>query len=344
MAPTVVSVTGTILSPSGPIDVSFRSPWLQGPAANEIVSAQKIRVFCDSETGEFTIELYATDDPEWSPVGWTYDVVITNHGTGTVGRGTMALPYDGGAVDLADVFNPNDATEAGQTYALIGHTHPGGDGGPVAWADITGKPTTFTPSAHNQAISTITGLADQLAALTPLSTFDDLESDVDGINTRVVALEAAPGGGGTAATFARAIVVSGDLTMPSDAGWTPVAGLSLVLPAVVGDEVTLTVDCMFDMTLSAADFFELVVLVGGAIVRCGSNGTATPPAEGDPALYPSQNVRFRGSHVSMSFQVASGDLSGGNVTFGMAHKGTSAAAKIYASATFPFRWTARNDH
>jgi sugar lactone lactonase YvrE len=31
----------------------------------------------------------------------------------------------------------------------------GGEGGSVAWADITGKPTTFTPAAHTQTASTI---------------------------------------------------------------------------------------------------------------------------------------------------------------------------------------------
>lgn len=35
-------------------------------------------------------------------------------------------------------------------------------GGNPAWADITGKPTEFTPAAHTQAISTITGLQDAL--------------------------------------------------------------------------------------------------------------------------------------------------------------------------------------
>lgn len=34
----------------------------------------------------------------------------------------------------------------------------GGGGGSNAWADITGKPTTFPPEAHTQAISTVTGL------------------------------------------------------------------------------------------------------------------------------------------------------------------------------------------
>lgn len=38
----------------------------------------------------------------------------------------------------------------------------GGGGGSTAWSDITGKPATFPPSAHTQAISTITGLQAEL--------------------------------------------------------------------------------------------------------------------------------------------------------------------------------------
>lgn len=34
----------------------------------------------------------------------------------------------------------------------------GGGGGSTSWESITGKPTTFPPEAHDQAISTITGL------------------------------------------------------------------------------------------------------------------------------------------------------------------------------------------
>lgn len=34
----------------------------------------------------------------------------------------------------------------------------GGPGGSVAWVDVTGKPSTFTPSTHSHAISDVTGL------------------------------------------------------------------------------------------------------------------------------------------------------------------------------------------
>lgn len=33
---------------------------------------------------------------------------------------------------------------------------PTGGGAPPAWGDVTGKPTTFAPAAHNQAATTVT--------------------------------------------------------------------------------------------------------------------------------------------------------------------------------------------
>lgn len=40
----------------------------------------------------------------------------------------------------------------------------GGDSSPVTWAEITGKPSTFTPSTHTHTIADITGLEARLAA------------------------------------------------------------------------------------------------------------------------------------------------------------------------------------
>lgn len=39
----------------------------------------------------------------------------------------------------------------------------------VSWSDVTGKPTTFAPSAHNHAISEVTGLQTNLDAKAPLA-------------------------------------------------------------------------------------------------------------------------------------------------------------------------------
>ena len=40
----------------------------------------------------------------------------------------------------------------------------GGDASPVAWGDVTGKPSTFTPANHTHTIADVTGLEARLAA------------------------------------------------------------------------------------------------------------------------------------------------------------------------------------
>ena len=50
------------------------------------------------------------------------------------------------------------------TYKAGSLSGGGGGGGSPAWASVTGKPSTFPPEAHNQAISTVTGLQDALDA------------------------------------------------------------------------------------------------------------------------------------------------------------------------------------
>lgn len=49
----------------------------------------------------------------------------------------------------------------------------GGGGGSTAWADITGKPSSYPPSAHTQAISTITGLNDALSGKASTADLDN---------------------------------------------------------------------------------------------------------------------------------------------------------------------------
>lgn len=58
---------------------------------------------------------------------------------------------------------PEDELSLAPEPVVIYGVPSGGGGGSTAWSDITGKPTTFTPSAHTQAISTVTGLESALA-------------------------------------------------------------------------------------------------------------------------------------------------------------------------------------
>ena len=154
------------------------------------------------------------------------------------------------------------------------------------------------------------------------------------------------GGGGGGVTIVRAHITSGNITMPNDSSWTPVTGLTIAIAAAVGDEVELIASALLDTNSAGTDFYELAAVVSGSIVRFGSTGTssATPIGEGDPSLYPITGPsysRYRGSTVTMGFTVASGDLSGGNVTFALAHKGPGGGS-VYASTDYPFRWRAVN--
>lgn len=354
---TLITVTGTIAGPAAADRaVTFRLPgWLQSMTSDAFVEAHTIVAACDTD-GEFSVQVPATDDPAWTPTGWTYNVTIASGGR--LNRGTLTVPYDGGPLDLADRFNPDEPVEPGVAYALINHTHSGGGGGPTAWADITGKPSTFPPTLPI-AQSGITGLTAALAGKQPAGSYAttgqlaDVEADVVGVladvnalDVRVTAIEDAPGGGGTPATFARGYLngTGTDVTVPTDAAWAPVTGISWSIPAAAGDDVSTTVRLLIDVTTGGTDYFDLAVIVAGAPVRCASSGTATPSAEGDPALYPSTSVRFRGSQTGMDFTVQAGDLAAGNVTFGLIHKGGAGAAKVYRSDAFPLRWSARNDH
>lgn len=62
-------------------------------------------------------------------------------------------------------FPPTIGTTA--TTAKAGNYQP-------TWAQVTGKPSTFAPAAHNQAVSTITGL----------------QAIIDDLTSRIEALEA----------------------------------------------------------------------------------------------------------------------------------------------------------
>lgn len=49
---------------------------------------------------------------------------------------------------------------------------------PVAWTDVTGKPTNFTPSEHTHAISEVTGLQTALDGKQPTTTFKTVNGQV----------------------------------------------------------------------------------------------------------------------------------------------------------------------
>lgn len=95
-----------------------------------------------------------------------FNFVIPQGATGQTGPTGPAPNLEIGTVNTLPAGQNATANITGTTpnFALnLGL--PRGESGASTWNDITGKPSTFPPAAHNQAISTITGLENQLNSI-----------------------------------------------------------------------------------------------------------------------------------------------------------------------------------
>jgi hypothetical protein len=344
--------------------------------------------------GDITLQVPATDDPGFSPSGWTWRLKIDG-----VDRYDVAIPYARNAIELAELV-PVSGTPGAQLYATLAALDAlqaqvdagggGGTGGTPSATVVSGTSfgltatagaataysrgdhahgTPATPTKTTVGLSAVdntsdagkpvsTAQATALALKAPLASpaltgSPTAPTQTSGDNSTKLATTAyvatavaaggGGGGGGLAPTFARSVVSAGDLVMVNSPAFAPVAGISIALAAVSGDSVELAVAGLLNQ--GASEFFELVVLVGGSIVRYASTGTASSSAagEGDPAIYPMTAVGIHPVNTIFSLAVAPGDLSGGTITFGLAYKGPG-GGKVFASANYPLRLRVRNDH
>jgi hypothetical protein len=84
-------------------------------------------------TGAGTIQLPATNDPQWSPVGWSY--TVRGRIEGETFTGTLQLDYADAAVDLEDLLQIDGGAAVGVSYLL---TSRRGVAGGVAGLDDDG--------------------------------------------------------------------------------------------------------------------------------------------------------------------------------------------------------------
>jgi len=128
--PATVTIVGTALRPGGSPEsgiVKFEQPVDLRSGTDGMIIAQGERAATIADDGTFSLTVYRTDDPGWSPQGWTYRV--------TIGLSSSTSTYDvqvpgslGSSVKLADLL-PALGPSDGAQYAPIGHTHSGGGGG-----------------------------------------------------------------------------------------------------------------------------------------------------------------------------------------------------------------------
>lgn len=264
----------------------------------------------------------------------------------------------GGSVAWTDVtgkpatFPPSAHTQAAST--ISDSTTVGRAVLTAADAAAARTATGAAATSHTHAQSDVTSLTSDLALKAPLAspTFTGTPAAptaAPGTNTTqlastayvTAAVAAGGGGGGSSIVVKRAQVTSaGNITPQSSPGaWAQFTGApTLAIPAVVGNYVEFEILGMLWTPLSA--FIDLAVIVGGSLVRFMATDTSTPGVEGAPAFYP-QPSTFRHYGPVFDFVVASGDLSGGNVTVGFATKGNGTGT-LYASTDYPLRWRAVN--
>lgn len=349
--PSARTLTATYTLAGGAAAAGFVlfTPSQRSAVTGTVQPSGAVRADLDS-AGSISVALSPTDAAAWLAPGWTYHVVESISGA-PVSEYDIAVPAAGsGNIDLATLAPVVDPTEvtpyvlrtqigAPGGVASYSHSHGGEGGAAPTWDDIEDKPATFPPSTHTHPQSDVTGLVAALAATDAEVTA--LQGDVSDLDDRVTALESAPGGGGgSTVTTAAGYVTSGDVVPPVATSWAAITtGPTFSIPAAVGDRVVFNWTAL--LQIGASQFFDVCVIVGGAAVRYGATGTSSPALEGDPGLYP--DTAFRASRsLGMALTVASGDLSGGNITFGFANINPGGIGKIFCGTNYPLRWQITN--
>jgi len=156
--------------------------------------------------------------------------------------------------------------------------------------------------------------------------------------------QASGGGGGTRMSIISGFIVSG-VTASADTGgqWLPVTGTSKSIAAIAGDQVAA--EYGFTVDSQTTCFYDVGVVVAGSLVRVINCSTFPPSAgyEGMAEYVPDNPARFIGTHHIPWFIAASGDISGGNVTFCVCRK-SNGAGVIEAQDALPIRYSLYNNH
>lgn len=129
--PTLITISGTYLKLNGTPEegtVIFRSKVFSLSSAEATVMVPSKLVALLDETGTFSLQVPATTDPAWSPVGWTYEVHLRF--SESITTFNVMVPHDASSGDLAISELLPVGPAGGNLYAPYSHTHEGiGEGG-----------------------------------------------------------------------------------------------------------------------------------------------------------------------------------------------------------------------
>lgn len=347
-SPTVPSAAGTVVtetafaqaSAAGAAATFSRGDHTHGtPAAPTAASVAAVPLATATTKGDlFAATASATVTRQGVGADGTVLTAASGQATGMQWVAPTAVPSAAGTVAAETTYGIASAAGAAATFSRGDHTHGSPALGTTGTTAAAGNDSRITGA---QPVATLTTKGDLYVA-TGASTVvrqgvgtNNFVLTADSAQTNGIKWAAA--GGGSTLVVRRARVTSGDVSLNLGSGaWNLISGFSLAIPAVVGDYVELGVSFM---SSSGNAFLDLAVVVSAAAVRYNSTDTATPATEGSPWLYKDPNI-YRTAIMPWGFAVASGDLSGGNVTFGVAMKGTTGT--LFSSTAYPFFWIAKN--
>lgn len=146
--PTLITVQGTYLKLDGTPDsgtVTFRSPVFDLAADDaSIMSPGPLKADLDN-TGSFSLQVPASNDPDWSPEGWTYTVHVKV--TSGAYMFKVMVPFDAPDATLNMNKLLPSVDSDGNLYAAYNHTHDGIGGGGNDPATTVVSETTYGQSA-----------------------------------------------------------------------------------------------------------------------------------------------------------------------------------------------------
>lgn len=161
--PIMVSITGSLLEwpgvPDGTAELVFERTEYLRHSDGTVIEPGSLTVETSSD-GSVSFSLMATTDPNWSPLGWTYRVIVKANPALPQYRFSLSVPHDapGGILTLGELL-PSSTVVPGTLYAGIGHTHLGY----VSPSDLTSGLAGKANTSHSHVVGDVTGLSSALS-------------------------------------------------------------------------------------------------------------------------------------------------------------------------------------
>lgn len=334
-----------------------------GPMRGKVIFRPRVRTVTSTEhgvivmgdavgewvNGTLSVELLAGDADDFTPTGWTYQVIERPYGAASDSYDILLAASLGPTVNLADLAPTSP--EQGDYVTVPGPAGATGGTGPTGATGATGPQGPTGPAGADGTDGTdgAAGTPGATGATGPQGDPGPAGSAGATGATGSAGADGAQGPQGPAGVdgavirTAEARITDGavvDLT--SSTPWIIAATsvgtpLQCSVPAVAGDRIRVHLSMMY----VGAHFMDLALLTGaGAIDQYGASLTSTPLAEGAPEFYPS--VSFSKTASAGMFTVTSSHIStAGLATIALTHSGTS-SGKVYANSVYPFKMLLEN--